>query len=169
MIISCNECNRKFEIDSKFIPESGRLLECSVCNNQWFYKNEISNNASKITKNSNLDNVNNYKLFDQDSGISTVKKKSNKNEIKTKDIVNKINKAVNKDHEIAPIKSKKKENKSIGILNLTIIFIISFIAFIILIDTFKYPISKIVPNIEFILYNLYETITDILLFFKDLI
>ena len=65
--------------------------------------------------------------------------------------------------------SKKKENKSISILNLTIIFIISFIAFIILIDTFKYPISKIVPNIEFILYNLYETITDILLFFKDLI
>ena len=47
--------------------------------------------------------------------------------------------------------------------------IVFSIAFIILIDTFKYPISKIVPNIEFILYNLYESIKDIRLFFNDLI
>ena len=50
-----------------------------------------------------------------------------------------------------------------------IVFLISFVALIILVDTFKYPISKIVPNIEFILYNLYESIKDIRLFLKDLI
>jgi hypothetical protein len=54
-------------------------------------------------------------------------------------------------------------------LRLTIVFAISFIALIIILDTFQVPIGKIVPNIEFILYNLYETIKDIGLFLKDLI
>jgi hypothetical protein len=54
-------------------------------------------------------------------------------------------------------------------LSLIIVFIISFIAIIIVLDTFQKPISKFIPNIEFILYNLYETIKDIVLFFNDLI
>ena len=62
-----------------------------------------------------------------------------------------------------------KDKRSLGILNFTIVFIISFTALIIFIDTFKYPISKVLPDIEVILYNLYETIKDVLLFFKDLI
>ena len=45
---------------------------------------------------------------------------------------------------------------------------ISFIALIIVLDTFQLPISKIVPDIEFFLYNLYETIKDIKLFLTDL-
>ena len=61
----------------------------------------------------------------------------------------------------------KKTNYSI--LNLIVVFIISFIALIIVIDTFQKPISDIVPNIEFLLYNLYESINDIVLFFEDLI
>ena len=63
------------------------------------------------------------------------------------------------------IKNEKKKN----FLNLTVVFIISFIAFVILLDTFKSPIGKIVPNIEFLLHNLYDSIKDILLFTKDLI
>ena len=54
-------------------------------------------------------------------------------------------------------------------LNIFIVSIISFVAFIIIVDTFKYPIGKIVPNVEFILYNLYESIKDISLFIRDLI
>ena len=45
----------------------------------------------------------------------------------------------------------------------------TFAALVVLVDTFKNPISKIVPNIEFILYNLYESIKDIKLFLNDLI
>ena len=41
-------------------------------------------------------------------------------------------------------------------------------AVIIFIDTFKYPLSKIVPNLEFLLYNLFESIKDIALFVKNL-
>ena len=66
-------------------------------------------------------------------------------------------------------KNNKKKKKNFKILNIMIVFLISFVALIILVDTFKYPISKIVPNIEFILYNLYESIKDIRLFLKDLI
>ena len=54
-------------------------------------------------------------------------------------------------------------------MGLIIVFIISFIALIIVLDTFQNPISKIIPDIELILYNLYETINDITLFLKDLI
>ena len=64
--------------------------------------------------------------------------------------------------------TKPKKQKNFKILNIFIVAVISSVAFIIFLDTFKYPIGKIVPNIEFILYNLYESIRDILLFIKDL-
>jgi len=63
----------------------------------------------------------------------------------------------------------KKDKENYKILSPIIIFIISFIALIIVIDTFQKPISKIIPNIEFLLYNLYESINDIFLFLKNLI
>jgi len=66
-------------------------------------------------------------------------------------------------------KDTKKNKKKYTILSLIIIFIISFIALMLVLDTFKVPISKIYPNIEHILYSLYETINDIWLFFIDLI
>ena len=62
-----------------------------------------------------------------------------------------------------------KDKKNYNILGVITVFIISFIALIIVLDTFKGPISKIVPNIEFLLYNLYETINDIELFLRDLV
>ena len=64
--------------------------------------------------------------------------------------------------------TKPKKQKNFKILNIFVVIIITFIALIIIVDTFKYPIGKIVPNIEFILYNLYESIKDISLFIKDL-
>ena len=86
---------------------------------------------------------------------------------KTIELLDRTNKNENNDKDLK-IKSFK-EKKNYNILNLIIIFIISFIALIIILDTFQKPISKILPNIEFLLYNLYETINDIVLFFKDLI
>ena len=38
MIISCENCNKKFEVDSKLIPYKGRLLQCSSCDHKWFHK-----------------------------------------------------------------------------------------------------------------------------------
>ena len=38
MIIECENCNKKFDIDQNLIPEKGRLLLCSSCNHKWFFK-----------------------------------------------------------------------------------------------------------------------------------
>ena len=46
MIITCDQCNKKFEIDSSLIPKEGRLLKCGSCEHVWFYK-FIENNKKK--------------------------------------------------------------------------------------------------------------------------
>ena len=75
-----------------------------------------------------------------------------------------INKA-----ESTQVNAQPKKQKNFKILNIFVVSFISFVAFIIIVYTFKYPIGKIVPNVEFILYNLYESIKDISLFIRDLI
>ncbi len=37
MIISCPECNKRFNIDQNLIPEDGRLLQCSNCMHKWHF------------------------------------------------------------------------------------------------------------------------------------
>ena len=41
MIIVCNNCNKKFDLDSSLIPDRGRLLQCVSCNHKWFFKKEV--------------------------------------------------------------------------------------------------------------------------------
>jgi len=146
MIISCDQCHKKFEIDSNLIPKDGRLLECGSCNHKWFYKQDIEDKIEEIIIEPQLKNI-------EEEDIDLIRK------------------------DISQIKeldtsSKKKEiieNKKIGVLNIIIVFIISFVALIILVETFKKPISIYIPNIEFILNSLHEILRDIILFFKDLI
>ena len=38
MIISCENCNKRFEVGDNLIPEEGRLLQCSSCDHKWFFK-----------------------------------------------------------------------------------------------------------------------------------
>ncbi|MDA7808820.1 zinc-ribbon domain-containing protein [Candidatus Pelagibacter sp.] len=169
MIITCNNCNKKFDIDSNLIPDKGRLLQCASCDHKWFFKKEVLENmVSPIDEDINIDSIN---IFDQNSS-STNEEKSVldipkdevevdlEDETKEKNEIN-INKSTQ-------INNKPKKQKNFKILNIFIVGIISSIAFIIIVDTFKYPIEKIVPNIEFILYNLYESIKDISLFIRDL-
>ena len=61
------------------------------------------------------------------------------------------------------------EEKGIGFLSITILTIISLIALLIILDTFKIYIISFIPNIDFYLSSLYESLKDIFLFFKDLI
>ena len=44
MIITCNNCNKKFDIDSNLIPDKGRLLQCASCDHKWFFKKEVIEN-----------------------------------------------------------------------------------------------------------------------------
>ena len=54
-------------------------------------------------------------------------------------------------------------------LSYIVVMIISFIAVIVILDTFKTPLENYFPNLELILFNLFESINDIKLFIKDLI
>ena len=54
-------------------------------------------------------------------------------------------------------------------MNIILVFIITIITLILILDTFKNPISTLIPNINFLLESLYETLKDIILFIKDLL
>ena len=177
MIIICNNCNKKFNIDSNLIPENGRLLQCNACNHKWFFKKEIiiepvitfANNDSKEKTEPTEEQVKTVKIENPETIVLLDKR------VKNNLIIEKIsikNKTINDEYKDTgkDIKIKKFQNKKrYNILSLIFIFVISFTALILLLDTFQKPISNILPNIEFLLYNLYETINDIVLFFYDLI
>ena len=151
MIITCEQCPKKFEIESNLIPRKGRLLQCSSCGHKWFYKRDISAEP-KVA------------LERQDNKTKKIKPKVKENN----------NIKIFNDSETSE-KNKRKhpyrhsESKKLSFLNLILVFIVSTIALIILLDTFKSPISLMIPNIEFILESLYETLKDILLFIQDLL
>ncbi len=149
MIISCDQCHKKFEIDSNLIPRDGRLLECGSCNHKWFYKQDIEDKTEEIIIEPQLKNIEEEDIDPIRKDISQIKELDTSSE--KKEII------------------ENKKIKKIGVLNIIIVFIISFVALIILIETFKDPISIYIPNVEFILNSLYEIIRDIILFFKDLI
>ena len=67
------------------------------------------------------------------------------------------------------IKEKKEKKNSVNIFKIFLVSIISIVALMVIIDTFKHQIIKLLPEIEFILNNLYQSLLDIVLFFKDLI
>ena len=160
MIITCNNCSKKFSVNSNVIPEKGRLLQCNGCNNKWFFKKEITNEPittdieninHEKTEPIKIDNTDNQEFFDN----------QNENDFS----LGKIEKleAVDTNADIPKVK------KNYNIFGLIVVIIITFIALILVLDTFQNPLSKVFPKIEFLLYNLYETIKDIRLFLKDLI
>ena len=156
MIISCDQCHKKFEIDSNLIPKNGRLLRCGSCNHEWFFSKEI---IEKIKP--KKDKVRDSETTVEKKDTSSLKKKE-KIEINPNLKKNDLN--IDQSSKIKTLTKKK----SINFLNIILVFIISIISLILIIDTFKKPISFVIPNIDYILYSLYETLKDIRLFFNDL-
>ena len=157
MIINCPSCNKSFEVQESLIPEKGRLLKCGSCNQMWFFnKNEITTKTS----------------FKNDIPTSKIE-----NKIKPSKLIKSVYKPINE------TKSEISDNKGTEIvkyqatssltfskfLSYTIVFIISLVGFIILVDTFKSPLYGFFPNLEFLLFSFYETLKDVQLFAKDLI
>jgi len=153
MIVQCNNCHKKFELDAILIPEEGRLLQCSACNNTWFFKKKKIEEPQELT----IPEIQNNK---EEETISPKNDDANFSEKSLNDEIENIE--VKKTIESLP------DKKNYRILNILVVSIISFAAFIIIIDTFKTPLGKIVPNTELLLYNLYETFRDIGLFIQDL-
>jgi len=176
MIITCNNCAKIFEIDSSLIPEKGRLVQCNACHHKWFFKKEIIKESITSVKDKTVEVTESFNEVVEASEDKTSKPMELlEKPIKASPLIEKIS-IKDKTNEKEDLKEDKnikietsKDKKNYNILGLIIVFIISFIALIIILDTFQAPISKFVPNIEILLYNLYETINDIFLFFKDLI
>ena len=149
MIIVCPSCGKNFNVDEDLIPDKGRLLKCGSCNQTWFFnKNENVEIKPLINK-----------VFAEE--------KSNIKQKKIRKPVSNFSTNIKKGSEL--VKYKPKYNFTFGkFLSYIIVSIITFIAIIIVLDTFKDPLSNIFPNLELVLYNLFETLRDLILFAKDL-
>ena len=64
---------------------------------------------------------------------------------------------------------EQKPKRNYNFLNILLVVIISIIALILILDTFKDNLESVFPNINFLLNNLYQSIEDIKLFIFDLI
>ena len=157
MIISCENCNKRFEVGDNLIPEQGRLLQCSSCDHKWFFKKTEKLIEKKEPKKIIKENDN--KILSETFVEKTIEKEEITSTTLNEETLSEI------DDEEPQIKKDKKTNY----LKIFIVIIITFVAIIIIIDTFKHQISFIYPDIETLLSNLYESLRDINLFLRDLI
>ncbi len=150
MIVNCPCGKKKFNLDISLIPEEGRLLQCGTCDRKWHYSLPLDTKGS----NENISPNVSASIIDNDL---------DNNEVETKkDIESEIKESINKDVIV-------KKHNNISILSILSLTIVSFLALIISLDTFKYQIEIIIPNFNSYLNNLYVTINDIYLFLIDLI
>ena len=164
MIITCPNCNKQFRIDNSLIPNEGRDLQCGSCNHIWFYKIEQEND--EVLKLNN-------EIESKDIEVKA-EKKEEKIEEKKKEFKKITTKLDNEKENILEKQknntlSKNSKNNGIKFFSYLIVFIISFVALIILLDTLKTPLINVFPGLEIILFNLFETLQDIKLFIIDLI
>ena len=165
MIITCPNCNKKFKIDISLIPDEGRDLQCGSCNHVWFYNLEEKNNQFLELKQEIVSEDIDTKAENKEDKIK--EKKQSEEIIKTE--INNKKKENNSEKQNNTTTLKKTENKGSKFFSYLIVFIISFVALIILLDTLKTPLINVFPGLEIILFNLFETLQDIKLFIIDLI
>ena len=165
MIITCPNCNKQFKIDNTLIPDEGRDLQCGSCNHIWFYNIQEKNNEVLELKQEIINEVIETKAENKEDKIE--KKQQTDEIIKTE--INKKKKEKNSEKQKNTTTLKKTENKGSKFFSYLIVFIISFVALIILLDTLKTPLINVFPGLEIILFNLFETLQDIKLFIIDLI
>ena len=165
MIITCPNCNKKFKIDNSLIPDEGRDLQCGSCNHVWLYKIEEEN--SKILKLKEEIDINDIETKVDKNNEEIVENKNPLTKIETELNNQKKEKNIEKQKETKI--SKNTENTGNKFFSYLIVFIISFVALIILLDTLKNPLIDVFPGLEIILFNLFETLQDIKLFIIDLI
>jgi predicted Zn finger-like uncharacterized protein len=157
MIITCPNCKKKFNIDPTLINNEGRDLKCGSCDHVWHYKVEDVNSTA-LTLNENIDN----------SQIEPYENKTENDEIvKNNETISK-NLTHKKQGKPNNLSLDKKKNIGSKFFSYLVVFFISLIALVILLDTLKTPLINTFPSLEVILFNLFETLKDIKLFIIDL-
>ena len=147
MIIVCPCGEKNFDVDENLIPDKGRLLKCGSCDQTWYFNKNVNEQTKPLIDKP----IKQKKILYEDENIST----------------SESNVPIKPGSEL--VKYKPKYDFSFGkFLGYIIVSIITFIAIVIILDTFKVPLSNIFPNLELVLYNLFETLRDLILFAKDL-
>ena len=164
MIINCPNCNKRFKINTSLIPVEGRDLKCGSCDHIWFYKIEDKNLEPLSLKEDIINNEDKPDIVDKKiEQTNEVKKSSSHSKIDTID-----KKDLDKIADIQIPSKNKTKNTSGKFFSYIIVFIISFVVLIILIDTLKIPLINIFPGLETVLFSLFEMLKDIKLFIIDL-
>ena len=157
MLISCENCNKKFEVNDNLIPEKGRLLQCGSCDYKWFFKKIIKDHKPLKIEPIIKEDKNEIGSLEASQNLSSAQE----NQI----IESKQKIRIKKERPATSV----KKSKQLNYFKIFLVFIITIVALIVLIDTFKHQISLVFPSTETILNNLYESLRDIILFIKDLI
>ncbi len=153
MIIECICGKKKFEVNSDLIPNTGRTIQCGSCEKVWFF--DPNKESLKINE-------------ELETNISEPVVKQKTKEIKPKKEIDNLDKNEKKKFEVTRYKAKSSFNIT-KLLSYILVSIISFVALIILIDTFKSVLYVVFPGLELMIFSLFETLKDIQLFIKDLI
>jgi len=152
MIIECICGKKKFEVNSDLIPSTGRTIQCGSCEKVWFFDPNKENLKIKEELEPNISiPINNQKIKD----------------IKPKKKTDNLNKTENKKFAVTKYQAKSSFNIT-KFFSYILVSIISFVALIILIDTFKSVLYVVFPGLELMIFSLFETLKDIQLFIKDL-
>ena len=158
MIIQCVNCQKKFSVNAELIPSTGRTIQCGSCNHIWFFsikdQDKFKIEEPQIKKETNIlskKKVSKHTTFEIDKTIKepTVKKDKNR------------------EFEIVEYKNKTDFSLS-KFLSYIIVFLISFVGLLVVIDTFKISLYETFPILELLIFSLFETLKDIFLFAKDL-
>ena len=162
MIIECINCNKKFNVDADLIPKQGRQIQCGSCNHIWHFKIESSLKEPLILEDEdnqkNLSIAKNKKEITESINVEKSTELLKDNEIYKE----------NKIQENTTTENNIKISKISDFFSYLLVFLISFVALIILLDTLKSPLINVFPGLEIVLFNLFETLKDVKLFIIDL-
>jgi predicted Zn finger-like uncharacterized protein len=164
MIINCIKCTKKFEVNATLIPDGGRTIQCGSCNHVWFYKPKIEQSKNEIK--AEISSPKSNDIVSENNKDDNLNKKLSKTE-ETNNLENVANTEPSSDELIN--ENKKTSFNISKFLSYFLVFLITFIALIIVLDTFKSPLSSIIPGLEIFLYNFFETLKDLYLFIKNLL
>ena len=175
MIVTCVCGDKKFEVDATLIPKEGRLVQCGFCDRKWHLKNNALEHEIvqkvEISRDVNLIEDNSINAIKEDNSINVTE--NDKDEfLHTEDTkINKVESNIensNKNKKQSFKEKSKPQKIEISFINLFLVFIITIVALIVLLDTFKISLAKYYPNLINVLDSLYQAIQDIKLFIKDL-
>ena len=163
MQIACPSCKKRFNVNDSLIPDQGRLLQCGFCDHKWFFKkNEIINENLSTISSPPINILSDIKIPRETEIIINQAEEEKRKP---------LNKETNQSTHIFDKKIAVNNDQSVigTIFSYIIVGIVSFVALIILLDTFKSPLMEIFPKLDYLLLSLYETLKDIQLFIIDLI